>query len=186
MRRARRRTSHGRAEQVAARVFTAADLIDVMAARARRRHPLQLDRPFGEFPPTWRAWFQAITPNPEGVHGAHPDAMAAVMAARPLRPRPRRTPVLTRWVAFRQLWRQQWDAAEPTQRRLRRGAAATSFVLHIGFMPEFLTEDNWKRDVDSTDQWPVGFSRDDDGAFCDILSRMLRPNQSVQRLGSAR
>lgn len=59
-------------------------------------------------------------------------------------------------------------------------------VLHIGFMPEFLTEDNWKRDVDSTDQWPVGFSQDDDGAFCDILSKMLRPNQSVQRLGSAR
>ena len=40
-------------------------------------------------------------------------------------------------------------------------------------MPEFLTEDNWKRDVDSTDQWPVGFASEDVD-FSSTLSAMLR------------
>ena len=30
--------------------------------------------------------------------------------------------------------------------------------LTVAFMPEFLTEDHWKEDVDSCTLWPMGFS----------------------------
>jgi hypothetical protein len=114
-------------------LFSAADLIDALQQRQRRRFPLHADRPFGSFPPTWRAWFLSIHERVGAVIGAPAADFIAVLAARPLRSPPRATPPLSRWQGFSRIWRQQWEPALREQRWLRRFAAAFSTALHVVF-----------------------------------------------------
>ena len=114
-------------------MFSAADLIDILQVRHRRRFPVHVDRPFGGFPPTWRAWFMAMGERIGSVRGAPVADYLAVFLARPLRPRPKAAPPLNRWRAFGRLARQQWEAAPRDQRGLRRFAAAFSGLLHLVF-----------------------------------------------------
>lgn len=94
---------------------------------------MHADRPFGGFPPTWRAWFMAMGERVGRVAGAPVEDYLAVFLARPLRPRPKAAPPLDRWRAFARLARQQWEPAPRDQRGLRRFAAAFSGLLHLVF-----------------------------------------------------
>lgn len=94
---------------------------------------MHADRPFGGFPPTWRAWFMAMGERVGRVAGAPVEDYLAVLLARPLRPRPKAAPPLDRWRAFARLARQQWEPAPRDQRGLRRFAAAFSGLLHLVF-----------------------------------------------------
>lgn len=94
---------------------------------------MHADRPFGGFPPTWRAWFMAMGERVGRVAGAPVEDYLAVFLARPLRPRPKAAPPLDRWRAFARLARQQWEPAPRDQRGLRRFAAAFSSLLHLVF-----------------------------------------------------
>lgn len=94
---------------------------------------MHADRPFGGFPPTWRAWFMAMGERAGKVAGAPVADYLAVFLARPLRPRPKAAPPLDRWRAFARLARQQWEPAPRDQRGLRRFAAAFSGLLHLVF-----------------------------------------------------
>lgn len=115
-------------------MFSAADLIDALQQRQRRRFPLHADRPFGSFPPTWRAWFLSLQERVGAVVGAPAADFIAVFAARPLRSPPKATPPLGRWQGFSRIWRQQWEPALREQRWLRRSAAAFSTALHVVFV----------------------------------------------------
>lgn len=114
-------------------MFTAADLIETLSARFRRRFPLLAERAFGEFPPTWRAWFLAIAERPGTVRGVPADDYVAILSARPPRQPPRASAELGRWPAYRHLLRQQWGPAPADQRRTRRVAAGFSALLHLFF-----------------------------------------------------
>jgi hypothetical protein len=114
-------------------VFSAADLIDALQQRFRRRFPLHADRPFGAFPPTWRAWFLSIHERIGAVVGAPVEDFIAVFAARPLRQPPKATPPLGRWQGLIRIWRQQWDPVPRDQRGTRRFAAVFSAILHLVF-----------------------------------------------------
>lgn len=114
-------------------MFSAADLIDILQVRHRRRFPVHADRPFGGFPPTWRAWFMAMGERIGSVRGAPVADYLAVFLARPLRPRPKAAPPLDRWRAYGRLARQQWEPAPRDQRGLRRFAVAFSGLLHLVF-----------------------------------------------------
>ncbi|GAA4800894.1 hypothetical protein [Lysobacter hankyongensis] len=114
-------------------MFSAADLIEILQVRHRRRFPVHADRPFGGFPPTWRAWFMAMGERVGTVAGAPVADYLDVFLARPLRPRPKAAPPLDRWRAFARLARQQWEPAPRDQRGLRRFAAAFSGLLHLVF-----------------------------------------------------
>ncbi|MFZ5637406.1 MAG: hypothetical protein ACOY82_12580 [Pseudomonadota bacterium] len=114
-------------------MFSAAELIEVLQQRHRRRFPLHADRPFGGFPPTWRAWFLSMGASSGAVLGAPAADYVAVFAARPPRPVPKASPPLDRWRAYARLARQQWDPAPRDQRGVRRFAATTSGLLHLVF-----------------------------------------------------
>jgi hypothetical protein len=114
-------------------VFSAADLIEALSARFRRRFPLLAERAFGEFPPTWRAWFLAIAERPGAVSGVPAGDYVAILSARPPRQPPRASAELGRWPAYRHLLRQQWGPAPADQRRTRRVAAGFSALLHLCF-----------------------------------------------------
>lgn len=114
-------------------MFSAADLIEALSARFRRRFPLLAERAFGEFPPTWRAWFLAIAERPGTVTGVPAGDYVAILSSRPLRQPPRASAELGRWPAYRHLLRQQWGPAPADQRRARRIAAGFSALLHLFF-----------------------------------------------------
>ncbi len=114
-------------------MFSAADLIDALQQRHRRRFPLHADRPFGAFPPTWRAWFLSIHERIGAVIGAPAEDFIALLMARPLRSPPKATPPLGRWQGLVRIWRQQWGPAPRDQRGARRFAAVFSAVLHLVF-----------------------------------------------------
>lgn len=114
-------------------MFSAADLIDVVAGRVRLRRRLRtgVDTPPGEFPPAWTAWFAKAGERPGKVTGATAGAIVAVLAARELAAPPRRTVELNRWQAFATLWRQQWTPPEREDRRVRWLAAALTTFVHL-------------------------------------------------------
>lgn len=115
-------------------MFTAAELIERLEARYRRRFPLHADRPFGEFPPTWRQWLLAMRTRADAVTGAPADDFVALFAQRPLAPRPKAPPEIGRAAAlWRLLARQQWEPALSDQRGMRRIAAVLSAALHLAF-----------------------------------------------------
>lgn len=114
-------------------MFSAAEFLDAVNARFRRRFPLWLDRPFGEFPPTWRAWFLAMAGRSGELQGAPPGDYLTVLLQRAPRPVPRALPRLTRWQTWRHLFRQQWEPPPRDQRGVRRFAAVTSGILHLFF-----------------------------------------------------
>lgn len=124
-------------------MFSAAELIEALQARHRRRFPLHAERPFGAFPPTWRTWFLSMRERADAVVGAPAADFVAQLGARPPRPRPKAPPPLTRWQALRRMGRQHWDAPPPDQRRTRRIAAAFSGALHLVFVVLLL----WLGDV---------------------------------------
>lgn len=114
-------------------MFSAADLIEILQARDKRRWPLHADRPFGMFPPTWRAWFLAINEDKGAVSGAPAADFLAVYLARALHNPPGASVELGRWKAFASLARQQWEPAPDDQRGVRRIAAVSSALLHLCF-----------------------------------------------------
>ncbi|MBP6748846.1 MAG: hypothetical protein KA144_04325 [Xanthomonadaceae bacterium] len=115
-------------------MFTATELIALLEARYRRRFPLHAERPFGQFPPTWRQWFLSMHARADAVTGAPAKDFVAIFAARPLAARPKAPSELGRFPALlRLLVRQQWEPALREERGLRRFAAALSGGLHIVF-----------------------------------------------------
>jgi hypothetical protein len=115
-------------------VFTAAELIETLETRYRRRFPLHAERPFGEFPPTWRQWFLSIEARIGAVTGAPADDFVALFAKRPLRMPSKAPAQLGRLQALGRLHRQQWDAAPYEERGLRRFAAVVSILAHVCFV----------------------------------------------------
>ena len=115
-------------------MFTAGELTEILQARYRRRFPLHADRPFGGFPPTWRAWFLSMQERVGAVIGAPVVDYLAVFRARALRPPPKASAELSRWRAFVCLVRQQWEPAPRDQRWMRGVAAVFTGLLHILFM----------------------------------------------------
>lgn len=113
-------------------MFTAADLIHAVLRRLQLVAP-HLRRPPGEFPPGWKQWFDAMPVREGAVTGATARSLIAVLVQRPLAERPARSPDLTRWQAFNTLWRQEWTAPEPEDRRLRLFAGSVTAVWHVLF-----------------------------------------------------
>jgi len=113
-------------------LFTAADLIQAVLRRLQLVAP-HLRRPPGEFPPGWKQWFEAMTVRAGAVTGAAAQSLIDVFLQRPLAERPRRTGELTRWQAFNTLWRQEWHAPEPEDRKVRWFASAFTAVWHLVF-----------------------------------------------------
>src|SRR5690606_8054284 len=111
--------------------FSSAELID--ALRRRRRWSLRPDRPAGEFPPGWAAWFDSMAVRVGAVTGATAEAIVAVLAAREPRLPPRALAVLSRWQAFNALWRQQWHPASEDERGIRIAGVVVSLVAHLFF-----------------------------------------------------
>ncbi len=114
-------------------MFSAAELIEIFEARFRRRFPLHAQRPFGEFPPTWRQWFLSIQARTGAVTGAPARDFLALFAQRPLRTPPKAVAEIGRLAALWRLHRQQWEPAPPEQRGLRLFAAAVSGAIHVLF-----------------------------------------------------
>jgi hypothetical protein len=114
-------------------LFTAADLILALQRRLQLVDPHLLRRPPGEFPPGWKRWFESMSARAGAITGATAQAIVDVLALRPLAERPRRSGELTRWQAFNTLWRQDWHAPEPEDRRVRWFAGVFSALWHIVF-----------------------------------------------------
>ncbi|KQY52385.1 hypothetical protein [Lysobacter sp. Root494] len=113
-------------------MFTAADLIQALQRRLQLRAP-HLRRPPGEFPPGWKQWFEAMPVRAGAISGATAQALIDVFLQRPLTDRPLRSGELTRWQAFNTLWRQDWHAPEPEDRKLRWFAGAFTAMWHVVF-----------------------------------------------------
>lgn len=112
-------------------MFTSAEVIEALARR--RRWSLRPQTPPGEFPPGWRAWFDALRKRMGTISGASADAMVALLARRELRQAPPRMPALNDWQAFTTLWRQQWQPASDDGRGQRIAAMAISFCAQCVF-----------------------------------------------------
>ncbi len=115
--------------------FSAADLVD--ALRRRRRRSLRPERPAGEFPPGWAAWFEAMKVRAGAVTGATAESILAIFLAREPAAPPRALVELNRWRAFNALWRQQWHPASEDERGLRIFASVVTLVVHL-FLAAFL------------------------------------------------
>ncbi len=116
-------------------MFSAAELIEALETRYRRRFPLHAGRPFGAFPPTWRQWFLSIQERIGAVTGAPAQDFIAIFAKRPLRAPPRAPTEVGRTQAMlRLLLRQQWEAGLREDRAMRRFAAAVSALAHACFI----------------------------------------------------
>lgn len=113
-------------------MFTAADLVQALQRRLQLRAP-HLRRPPGEFPPGWKQWFEAMPVRAGAITGATAQALIDVFLQRPLADRPLRSGELTRWQAFNTLWRQDWHAPEPEDRKLRWFAGAFTAAWHVVF-----------------------------------------------------
>src|SRR3546814_5827849 len=92
---------------------------------------LRPERPAGEFPPGWAAWFDAMKVRTGAVTGATAEAIVAIFLAREPRLPPRALAVLNRWQAFNVLWRQQWHPASEDERGTRIVAIVVSLVAHL-------------------------------------------------------
>ena len=114
-------------------MFSAAELIEILHARDRRRFSLHADRPFGAFPLTWRAWFLSMSERVGAVTGAPVADYLAVFLTRSPRTPPQASVELGRWQGFASLARQQWGPAPRDQRAIRRIAAVSSAFLHLLF-----------------------------------------------------
>ena len=110
-------------------MFSSAELIE--ALRRRGRKSLRPERPPGEFPPGWQAWFATIRERVGAITGASSDAIVAIFLQRELAAPPRRVGQLNRWQAFATLWRQQWQPPGPEDRRARIAAYAVTFAAHL-------------------------------------------------------
>jgi hypothetical protein len=110
-------------------VFSSAELIEALRKRARRS--LRPERPPGEFPPGWQAWFASIGERLGAITGATNDAIVAIFLQRELVAPPRRVGELNRWQAFATLWRQQWQPPAQEDRAVRIAAYAITFILHL-------------------------------------------------------
>jgi len=110
-------------------VFTSADFIEALRKRGRRS--LRPDTPNGEFPPGWQAWLDAMTTHLGAVTGAAADGFVALFLEREPALPPPRMAALTHWQAFATLWRQQWQAPAPEERRMRFVAMAITFAIHL-------------------------------------------------------
>ncbi len=123
-----------RTDRASPGVFTAGELIEIIQVRYRRRFPLHADRPFGAFPPTWRAWFLSIQQRLGAVTGAPVADYLDVLLRRPERAPPKASLELSRWRAYASLGRQQWEPAPRDQRWMRSVAGLVSGLLHVVFM----------------------------------------------------
>ncbi|GAB3094765.1 hypothetical protein [Lysobacter terrae] len=113
-------------------MFTAADLILALQRKLQLVNP-HLRRAPGEFPPGWKQWFESMPARVDAITGATAQAIVEILAQRPLAERPRRMGELTRWQAFNTLWRQEWHAPEPEDRKVRWFAGTFSALWHIVF-----------------------------------------------------
>lgn len=114
-------------------MFTAAELIETLHRRLRLQIRRGQERPPGEFPPGWSAWFAELGARRGRVVGALPEDIIGILAQRPLARPPRRVGELTRWQAFNAIWRQQWHPPEPDERGIRRASIAITIVWHFLF-----------------------------------------------------
>lgn len=115
-------------------MFTAGELIEILQARYRRGFPLHADRPFGAFPPTWRAWFLSMEERLGIVTGAPVADYLDIFMQRAERAPPKAAAELSRWRAYASLARQQWEPAPRDQRWMRGTATVFSGLLHVVFM----------------------------------------------------
>lgn len=113
-------------------MFTAAELILSVQRRLQLVAP-HLRRAPGEFPTGWQQWFESMSVRVGAVTGATAQALIDIFLQRPLAERPRRSGELTRWQAFNTLWRQDWHAPEPEDRKVRWFAAAFTAAWHLVF-----------------------------------------------------
>ncbi len=123
-----------RTDRASPGVFTAGELIEILQARYRRRFPLHADRPFGAFPPTWRAWFLSMQEHLGAVTGAPVADYLSLFLERAERAPPKASAELSRWRAYASLARQQWEPAPRDQRWMRGVASVFSGLLHVVFM----------------------------------------------------
>ncbi|MEO5565420.1 MAG: hypothetical protein ABIR05_01980 [Luteimonas sp.] len=112
-------------------MFTSAELIE--ALRRRTRRSLRPETPAGEFPPGWQSWFADLRRHLGSVSGAKAEAFVALLMARELRARPRRSMRLNRWQAFNTLWRQQWHPVGAEARWQRIMALTIAVVSQLLF-----------------------------------------------------
>lgn len=112
-------------------MFSSGELIE--ALRRRRRRSLRPERPAGEFPEGWGAWFASMRAGAGAVTGVSPDSILAIFLAREPRLPPEALAGLGRWQAFTSLWRQEWHPASCDERGVRIFATIVSLVLHILF-----------------------------------------------------
>src|SRR5688572_18832708 len=110
-------------------MFSSADLID--ALRRRTRRSLRPERPAGEFPPGWSAWFASLRERVGAVTGAPAEAIISLLMLREPAPVPRATVELNRWQSFGTLWRQQWHPASKDERWVRMVGYALTFLIHV-------------------------------------------------------
>src|SRR3546814_16638038 len=103
--------------------FSSAELID--ALRRRRRRSLRPERPAGESPPGWAAWFDAMKVRTDAVTGATAAAIVAIFLAPAPRLPPRPLAVLNSWQGFNLLSRRQWHPAS-------EHARCPTSVDHVG------------------------------------------------------
>lgn len=87
--------------------------------------------PPGEFPAGWKEWFASMHERVGAITGASPEAIAAVVAQRPLVPPPPSAPELTTWQAFIAQWRQDWHRPEPEDRHIRWIAGTIAVGWHV-------------------------------------------------------
>lgn len=113
-------------------MFTAADLVLALQRRLQLVAP-HLRRPPGEFPPGWKQWLEAMPARVDAITGATAQALIDIFLQRPLSASPRRSGELTRWQAFNTLWRQEWHAPEPEDRKVRWFAGVFTAVWHVVF-----------------------------------------------------
>lgn len=108
-------------------MFTSADLIE--ALRRRWRRSIRPQRPLGEFPPGWQAWFDAMPASVGRVTGVTVASILAIFVVRePVYPRGYES--LNRWQAFVRLWRYDWRKPDPDDRGTRIAATLLSLTLH--------------------------------------------------------
>lgn len=95
------------------------------------RRSLRPERPPGEFPPGWTAWFAAMGERIGAVTGATADAIIAIFLQREPALPARAVGQLNRWQSFATLWRQQWQPATQDERWQRFVAIAITLIVHV-------------------------------------------------------
>ncbi|NUS37669.1 MAG: hypothetical protein HOQ02_01400, partial [Lysobacter sp.] len=110
-------------------MFTSADFIEALHRRGRKS--LRPETPAGEFPPGWQGWFDAMAARIDAVSGAAAGGFVELLLEREPSLPPPSVGALTRWQAFATLWRQQWQAPAPEERRERVLAMAITLAVHL-------------------------------------------------------